>query len=131
MDEKPIIRDKQGRFTPGTRGGIGVKHKLTRFVDSITEEKALQLVEQIVRQALEGDTTLLSNFQKVFWAQKRGDFIKLKELAGNDPMKALLEATADGRITDIQAASLAKVVEVSKLATEVAEIKERLEELEL
>ena len=129
-DNKPDKRDNQGRFVKGHSGGTqGGKHKLTRFVEQVTEAKSEEIIGRIIEAALSGDTTILSNFQKVFWSPKRGDFIKLKELGGPNPMQALLSAVANGKITDIQAANLARVVQTLTLEQEINIIKQQIAEL--
>ena len=128
--DNPANRDEKGRFIKGCSGyPKGTKHKLTRFVESVTQAKSEEIVQTIVDRALAGDTTLLANFQKVFWSPKRGDYLKLNNLKGPNPMRTLLDAVADGQVTDIQAANLARVIQTVRLEADIEEIKQQLEAL--
>ena len=129
MNEKPIVRDAKGRFVKGTCGKLkGTKHRFTRLFEQYTDERGEEIAKRIMDAAMSGDSTILCAFLR--YGLPRGRKVALKGLTGPEPAQAVLNALADGEITDLEAVSMAKILEMTKIANDVEDLKIRLNELE-
>ncbi len=63
MNEKPIVRDKKGRFTSGTCGKVkGTKHRFTKLFEQYTDERGEEIANRIMDAAMSGDSTILYKY---------------------------------------------------------------------
>ena len=129
MGNEPIVRDAKGRFVRGTCGKVkGTKHRFTKLFERYTDERGEEIAKRIMDAAMSGDSTILCAFLR--YGLPRGRKVTLKGIDGPKPAQAILNALADGEITDLEAVSMAKILEITKIATDVEDLKIRLNELE-
>jgi hypothetical protein len=124
-------------FEPGNPGKPkGTRHRTTLAVEALLEGEAEKLTRKAIDLALAGDVTALRLcLERIAPARKdRPISVDLPALHGADDMAAasaaLIQAVAEGQLTPLEAAQIAKLFEVHLHAVEMTEVTRRLGQLE-
>jgi hypothetical protein len=133
-------RDERGRFPRGVSGNpagrpLGARNAATQLAEALLDGEAEALVRKVVERALEGDAAMLKlAVERIVPRRARTQPFVLPELnsaADFAPaMQAIARAAADGAITALDAAELARMVDIALRAVEVGEFDRRLAALE-
>lgn len=130
-----------GRFQPGQSGNpagkpLGARHKTTLLAEKLMADDAEAIVKKIVEAAKAGDMTAARLvLDRIAPARKdcHVTFGLPKIKTPSDAITAnaaILKAVADGELTPDEAASVSRLIEGHIKIIEVADIDERLRQLE-
>jgi hypothetical protein len=133
-------RDERGRFPRGVSGNpagrpLGARNAATQLAEALLDGEAEALMRTLVERALQGDAAMLNlAVERIVPRRARTQPFVLPELNSAadlvPAMRAITRAAADGAITALDAAELARMVEIALRAIEVGEFDRRLAALE-
>lgn len=130
-------RDQKGRFKPGNPGRPkGTRHKITVAAQKLLDADGQALTRKAVDMALQGDTVALRLcLERIVPPRKDAPVaFDLPEMNNaHDAAQAagaILEATSDGHLTPLEAASIMTLVETFRRTLEASEFEQRITAIE-
>jgi hypothetical protein len=144
MAVDPLLKQRRhgpGRPFPKGRSGnpagrpLGARNAATQLAEALLDGEAEALIRKLVELALGGDAAMLKlAVERIVPRRARTQFFALPELGSAadlaPAMQAIARAAAEGAITPLDAAELARMVEITLRAIEVSDFDRRLAALE-
>ena len=134
-------RHGSGRPFPKGQSGnpagrpLGARNAATQLAEALLDGEAEALVRKLVERALDGDAAMLKlAVERIVPRRARTQPFALPALASAadlaPALQAIARAAAEGAITPLDAAELARMVEIALRAIEVSDFDRRLAALE-
>ena len=134
-------RDNRGRFRRGHSGNrqgkpAGTRHKATLAAEAMLDDQAEVLTQRAIELALAGDLVALRLcLDRILPPRRDRPLIGMQAtIDGSQSLPAvtgrIVESVMSGDLSPIDAAELAKLVEVHRSAIETADLAVRIERLE-
>jgi hypothetical protein len=129
---RPFAKGQSGN--PAGRP-LGARNAATQLAEALLDGEAEALMRRLVERALDGDPAMLKlAVERIVPRRARTHPVALPEIktaADLAPaMRAIAHAAANGAITPLDAADLARMVETALRAVEIGEFDQRLAALE-
>lgn len=139
---KKSDHDARGRFKPGNQAGrkgkpVGSRHRTTRMLDALGEDKAEDIVQTTISLAVDGHLEATALLLPYIWPKRKGgrvlppiDLPPLQTAADVvEALNRITAATARGELTVEEADALAALVERSREAIATAVLAAELADL--
>jgi len=130
-------RDQRGRFKPGNPGKPrGARNRATQAAAKLIDKNCKAITAKAVEMALEGDSTALRLcIERICPPRKDApvsfDLPRITNASeAAQAAGAIIEATAAGQLTPLEAASIMALVESYRRTLETTEFEQRLNEIE-